>query len=68
VGLYRLNNGQWKEITRFNTETDGGFRITRKLTSGSYELRVLDKRYDGKTAVTLTSEPVRNLILQAMVK
>jgi 5-hydroxyisourate hydrolase-like protein (transthyretin family) len=63
IGLYILENGTWTEVTRMTTEIDGKFSITRRLYSGTYDVRSLDPRYKGKVGLTLVSSPVLNLIL-----
>jgi 5-hydroxyisourate hydrolase-like protein (transthyretin family) len=68
VGLYKKIQGKWIEITKFSTETDGSFKITQKLTRGSYELRILDKKYHGGLPVNLESTPQRDLVLFATKK
>jgi 5-hydroxyisourate hydrolase-like protein (transthyretin family) len=65
MALYKNEAARWREVTRFTTETDGTFSITQKLVSGSYELRILDKRYEGTLPVSLDTSPVRNLVLEA---
>lgn len=68
LGLYKKQNDAWTEITRFNSETDGHFSVTQKLTRGHYELRVLDPRYSAVLPVTLEKDPVRGLIVEAEKK
>ena len=69
LGLYRKDAAdRWTELSRLTTESQGEFRVTQKLTEGTYELRVLDKNYEGIQMVRLTSSPARGLILQVNKK
>lgn len=54
--------GTSKELSRITSETDGSFRITKKLPYGKYELRILDKRYKGSMTVDLEDRPAKGLI------
>jgi 5-hydroxyisourate hydrolase-like protein (transthyretin family) len=65
LGLYRQEKERWKEITRLSSSPDGRFRITQKLISGSYEIRVTDPRYQGSLPVYLESKPITDLIVPA---
>ncbi len=65
VGLYKRQKDKWNEVARISTESGGSFGFSRKLSSGTYEIRVLDSKYRGSLTVSLDKEPLRELVLYA---
>lgn len=63
--LFVDKNGQWQELSELQTERGGHFAFTRELEPGSYRLKVEDSRYRGEWPVTLGSQPLTSLILEA---
>lgn len=56
------NENKWKSLSQLTTDAAGRFRVTQKMAAGAYELRVVDRRYEGVLPFTLDSNPLENLI------
>ncbi len=61
IGLFQILHSGPKLISSFTSETNGGFRVTQPLFAGSYELRVLDPRYEGVLPLTLDRTAVNDI-------
>lgn len=68
IGLYKKSTGSWTELAKLSSGAGGVFAFTQKLSSGTYEVRVLDKTYEGVLRVVLDNSPQRGLILYAKPK
>lgn len=70
ISLQKQENGNWKEISSTNSEPDGSFRFTLRLTSGQYRILVPEssKLYSGLQEFSLTDKPIKNMIFEVTAK